>query len=163
MPRGRPPKLVSEVYEDWPIEAAPCLPSGLRGVYVLYDPHWVPIRVGISGRGSQDVRRRILGDYYRSREWRSAHHFSVFIFSNEILFKQAEVLILRSVGPAIRGNVHSGSFMATTKIHRPPRVRYPKHFVVKTVSEDGVVCLPKYADRKLRIEVGPPKSKIIQD
>lgn len=160
MPRGRPPKLVSEVYENWPIEAAPCLPWGLRGIYVLYDPHGVPIRVGISGRGSQDVKGHILGDYYRSREWRSAHHFSVFIFSNEILFKQAEVLILRSVGQAIRGNAHSGNFMTTTKIHRPPRVRYPSHFVERFVSEDGEVRLQKYAGRKLRIEVGPPKARV---
>jgi hypothetical protein len=160
MPRGRPPKLVSEVYENWPIEAAPCLPWGLRGIYVLYDPHWVPIRIGISGRGAQDVKGRILGDYYRSRNWRNAHHFSVFVFANEILFKQAEVLILRAVGQAIRGNVHSGSFMATTKIRKPPRVRYPAHFLERFVPESGTLALGKYAGRKLRIEVGPPKSKV---
>jgi hypothetical protein len=160
VPRGRPPKLVSEVYENWPIEAAPCLPPEIRGIYVLYDPHWVPIRIGISGRGTQDVRGRIMGDYYRRKSWRSAHHFSVFVFTNEILFKQAEVLILRAVGQAIRGNVHSGSFMQTTRIHKPPRVRYPPHFLERTVPEHGQLKLTKYAGRKVRIEVGPHRSKL---
>ena len=163
MPRGRPPQLVSEVYEDWPIEAAPCLPRKLRGLYVLYDPHGTPIRIGISGRkgdGSQDVRGRLLGDYYRERKWRNIHHFSVFVFKNRALFKQAEVLILRAVGPAIRGNVHSGRFLQTTRIRKPPRVSYPPHFLERTVSEDGWLNLSKYADRKLRIEVGPPKKSI---
>lgn len=155
--------LVSEVYEDWPIEAVPCLPGGLRGLYVLYDPHGVPVRIGISGRGgkgAQDVRGRLLGDYYRERRWRNVHHFSVFVFKNRVLFKQAEALILRAVGPAIRGNVHSGSFMQTTRIRRPPRVRYPTHFLERTVNEDGQLRLPAYAGRKLRIEVGPPKGRL---
>ncbi len=161
MPRGRPPKLVSEVYEDWPIETVPCLPWGLRGLYVLYDPHGDPIRLGISGRGAQDVKERILGDYYRSRRWRDAHTFSIFIFSNEILFKQAEVLILRAVGQGIRGNVNSGSLMQTTRIHRPPRFKRPYHFVERTVRDDGTVSLPRWAGRRLRIEVGPPQTRIL--
>lgn len=163
MPRGRPPKLVSEVYEDWPIEAVPYLPEGLRGLYVLYDPHGFPVRIGISGRGgdgAQDVRGRLLGEYYRERRWRNVDHFSVFVFKNKVLFKQAEALILRAVGPAIRGNVHSGSFMQTTRIHKPPRVRYPSYFLERTVSVDGWVNLSRYADCKLRIEVGPPKKSI---
>lgn len=127
---------------------------------MLYDPHGTPIRIGISGRkgfGSQDVRGRLLGDYYRARKWRNIHHFSVFVFKNTPLFNQAEVLILRAVGPAIRGNVHSGNFMRTTQIHKPPSVRYPSHFLERTVNEKGLLHLPKYANRKLRIEVGPPK------
>jgi hypothetical protein len=82
------------------------------------------------------------------------------VFTNTALFKQAEVLILRAVGQAIRGNVHSGRFMATTRIHKPPRVRYPHHFLERTIGESGVVKLAAYAGRKVRIEVGPPKSKV---
>lgn len=157
MPRGRPPKLVAEVYEDWPIEALPELPPGLKGVYVLYDPDWRPIRIGISGRGKQDVLDRLWA-YYRSRQWRHAHHFSVYVFKPEHLFKQAEVLMLRAVGQAIPGNVNAGRFPRTTLIHKPPRVRYPHHFVERSVNSNGTIrggSLKKYAGRKIRVEIGP--------
>lgn len=135
------------------------LPAGLRGVYVLYDPHWNPIRIGISGRGAQDVRDRILFNYYRDRQWRSVHRFTVFVFTNEVLFKQAEVLMLRAVGQAIPGNVNAGRFMKTTRIHKPPRVRYPAHFVERIIPRGGSLQLRKYVGRKVRIEVGPSISE----
>ena len=156
--RGRTPTLIKDVFEHWPIEDAPGLPDGLKGIYVLYDPHGSPVRAGIAGRNKQDVRGRILGEYYRGKKWRHVHTFSVYTFHRQALFKQVEVLMLRAFGEALAGNIRKGKFRkATTKVHRPSRLKRPEDFVIRAVQAEGTLnrSLEKYAGRKVRIEVGP--------
>lgn len=153
MARGRPTRLVASAYEGWPIQSVRQLPDGLRGLYVLYDPHGRAVRVGISGRGNQDVKRRLV-NYYSQTKWRHVHTFSVYTFSTQAHFNQVEVLMLRAVGSALAGNVNAGTFLKTTKLHRPPRVRHAKSFVQRVVPDDGILRSPSLAGRRVRIEVG---------
>jgi hypothetical protein len=160
----RPPRrIVDKVYENWPIEAAPALPRGLSGVYALYDYDGNAIRIGISGRAGQDVRNRILSDYYRSRGWRAVHTFSVFTFVHGPYFRQIETLILNAAGRALSGNINAGRWNRGTRTVRPPKwERYPTHFVIGTVRRNGTVVIRngrKFSGRKVRIEVGTGKTR----
>lgn len=152
----RPPRLLAKVYERWPIESLPLLEDGLRGIYVLYDPDGRPVRVGKAGGGRQDVKTRMMGEYYHARYWRHVDTFSVYTFVSESLFHQVETIMLRSVGRALAGNANAGSFPGATKVVKPPRQAYDWHFFLRTVGEDGWVKLPsKLAGKKIRVEAGP--------
>jgi hypothetical protein len=152
----RPPRLVAKVYERWPIESLPLLDDGLRGLYVLYDPDGRPVRVGKAGGGDQDVKSRMMGEYYHSRYWRHVASFSVFTFVSKSMFHQVETIMLRAVGKALAGNVNTGSFSEATTVISPPRQSYDWHFFLRTTGEDGWLKLPsKFEGRKVRVEIGP--------
>lgn len=155
--RGRVPRLVESVYNHWPIEAVPDLPNNLRGLYVLYDSDERPLRVGISGKGKQTVRQRMIDDYYRYKYWRAVDNFSVFIFTKGPHFKQAESFVLYAVGKALALNWQGGRMMRTTRMISPPKyVRYPAHFLQKKSDGDGIIRISKkFRHRKVRVEIGP--------
>lgn len=159
---GRPPRLVREAYEYWPIELLPLLPPRIKGLYVLYDAEKRPIYVGISGSGStQRVRQRFWDDYYRYTYWGWVRYFSVYTFDIEPLYHQIEVLILRALGKGFPANTNRGELFKTTKKHPPPRERYPSFYRQKVADKDGYVFVgQRYAGRRLRVEVGPRETRV---
>jgi len=156
MPRGRPRTLVKEFYRGWPIECLPQLPRGLKGLYVLYNSDGHPLKVGISGRGKQDVWMRMYNEYHLEKSWRAVDHFSVFTFTTRTWFEQAERLILRAVGTALAGNVNAGEVMVRSGVVEPPaRQRIPRNFMRRRVNDVGYVKVgEKYRGRAVRVEVG---------
>lgn len=156
-PMGRPPRLVRGAYEHEPIESAPLLPKGIRGLYVLYDPEGFPIKVGISGRGRrQTVFERFRDDYYRYTYWRNVASFSVYTFEVETMYKQVETLILRAVGKALPGNDNAGHLPKGTARHRLARRSYPHYFLQRRVDSEGRVNLgARNSRRRVRVELGP--------
>ena len=160
MPRGAPRILVDEYYRGWPIETLTRLPEGLRGLYVLYGTDGRPLRIGISGRGNQNVRRRIYNDYHRWKSWRGVDHFSVFTFTTPTWFEQVERLMLRAVGKALAGNVNSGKVRVKSGVVGPPSTRgIPYDFVRRKVDEGGYVYVgEKHRGRNVRVEVGVRKA-----
>jgi len=148
---------VKEFYTGWPIECLTLLPRKLKGLYILYDAAGKPIRVGIAGRGRQDVYRRLHDDYHRWKHWRAVDHFSVFTFTTPTWFEQVERIVLKAAGPVLTGNKNSGSVMLRPEgLKRPPpRQGLPRDFLRKRVNAKGYVKVGEtYARRNLRIEVG---------
>jgi hypothetical protein len=125
-------------------------------LYVLYNAKGHPLRIGISGRGEQDVKRRLYNDYHRWKEWRAVDHFSVFTFTTPSWADQAERLILRAVGKALAENVNLGAVKVRSDVIPPPSQRgIPDDFVRRTVGVDGYVNVgKKHARRTVRVEVG---------
>jgi hypothetical protein len=159
MPRGAPRILVDRFYRNWPIETIVRLPDGLRGLYVLYDTDGRPLRIGISGRGDQDVKRRIYNNYHLLKTWRGVDHFSVFTFTTPTWFEQVERLMLRAVGTALAGNLNAGEVRVKSGVSGPPSMRgVPDAFVRRKVDDDGYVFVgEKHAGRSARVEIGVRK------
>lgn len=151
---GRAKKLVNTVYDRWPIEAFWELPDNLRGLYVLYNVERKPVRVGIAGKGRQDVKSR-LKNYYRQKKYRDVDTFSVYILNHS--FKKHEAFILHALGGALTANIKGGKLDRTTKREPPPRYkRLSGEFVIATVKDGGIIerkKLKKYAGTKVRIDV----------
>lgn len=156
MPKGAPRILVDEFYRGWPIETLTRLPQGLRGLYVLYDSDGRPLRIGISGRGVQDVKKRILDDYHRWKYWRAVDHFSVFTFTTPTWFEQVERLMLRAVGKALNGNLNAGEVRVKSRVvTAPSMIGTPADFLRRKVNPEGYVYVgSRYATRNVRVEVG---------
>ncbi|HTS33908.1 MAG TPA: hypothetical protein VMI55_08270 [Thermoplasmata archaeon] len=159
---GRPPNLLEEVYEHWPIESLPLLPPDIRGLYVLYDSEKRPIYVGISGRGAkQRVRQRFWAEYYRYRYWGWVRYFSVYTFKVEPLYDQIETLILRALGNGLPGNTNRKGLPRTVVRHPKPQERYDGHFIQKVADKEGYVLVgEKNAGKRVRVEIGPAEEKV---
>ncbi len=159
MPRGAPRILVDEFYRGWPIETITRLPEGLRGLYVLYDTDGRPLRIGISGRGDQDIKRRIYNDYHRWKTWRGVDHFSLFTFTTPTWFEQVERLMLRAVGKALAANLNAGEVRVKSRVIGPPSMRgVPKDFIRRKVDTEGYVSVgEKHSGRSVRVEIGVRK------
>lgn len=115
--RGRSPRLVHQVAEDWPIGKLGQLPE-MRGVYVLYDRHHQPLHCGESGKGRQTIPQRI---YIKSREkYKGAKVLFFSAYDVDIGIKhQLETLLLHAFANVLPHDTNRGRWPKTTEIHYP--------------------------------------------
>ncbi len=118
---GRAKRLVNAYAEDWPIENLNDLPD-MWGIYILYDRHHIPLKVGEAGRGEQTIAQRIRGlasaatnPYYAPK----IRFFSAYDVDSGYQH-QLETLILRSLKIILRWNSNKGRFMTGSVRYDPP-------------------------------------------
>jgi hypothetical protein len=107
--RGRPIRLVNGCAEFWPIARLSDLPE-MRGIYILYDKHYVPLYCGRSGKGMSDVRSRINGEKSKPYYGHKIAYFSVYELDPGY-HQQIETLILRALGHTLKWNKNKGNFL----------------------------------------------------
>jgi len=109
MPKlGRPIRLVNGYAEFWPIRKLSELPE-MRGIYILYDRHYVPLYCGRSGKGAITINTRIA--QHRSEPYYGGkiRYFSVYDLDRGYM-RQMETFLLHALGHLLRWNRNKGRF-----------------------------------------------------
>lgn len=119
MPQGRPRKLVNAYAEHWHIGKVARLPD-MYGIYVLYDQHLIPLKVGIAGGGQANIRNRVYGQRNDSFRGRKVAFFSAYDIDSGYE-KKIEALILRSLKIVLPWNDNTGRFASGAHHHEEPQ------------------------------------------
>ena len=116
---GRAKRLVNGYAENWSIENLNHLPD-MWGIYILYDKHHIPLKVGEAGRGEQTIGQRIYGQLSEKYYGLKIRYFSAY--DVDVGYQhQLETLILRSLKVILRWNKNKGKFHKGSVRYREPR------------------------------------------